>query len=117
MEYQPDIVANATIEVGFSIPPDDDLQTSIAFIRDRVRAHLSGRSGTWLASFIELVAMAEESGVPIGSLQPVLDSLLGPDADEEVHDQAKREALIDALVGRWAAARYRERASDDSYET
>jgi len=93
-----------------------NFERTVAFIRDRVHAHLSGRSGTWLASFTELVAMAEESGVPTGELQPVLTDHLDPDADGEVHDGEKREALIDALVGRWAAARYRERGSDGSSE-
>jgi len=91
-----------------------NLERTVAFIRDRVHAHLSGRSGTWLASFAELVAMAEESGVPTAGLQPVLTSHLGSDADDEVLDQEQREALIDALVGRWAAARYR--GSDGSSE-
>jgi hypothetical protein len=91
------------------ISPKDDLQRAVAFIRDRVDAHLSDRSGTWLASFGELVLMAEESGVPIAALQPALTSLLGPDGDGEVLDQEEREALIDALVGRWAATRYRDR--------
>ena len=86
-----------------------DLDRTVAFIRDRVHAHLSDRSGTWLASFAELVAIAEESGVPTG-LQPALARHLG--AHGEVLDQEEREALIDALVGRWAAARYRERGSD-----
>jgi len=36
--------------------------------------------------------------------------------DGEVLDQEVREALINALVGRWAAARYRERGSDGSPE-
>ena len=91
-----------------------NLDRTVAFIRDRVHAHLSGRSGTWLASFAELVAMAEESGVPTAGLQPVLTSLLGSAADGEVLDQEERAALIDALVGRWAAARYLERGSDGS---
>ena len=91
-----------------------NLDRTVAFIRDRVHAHLSGRSGTWLASFAELVAMAEESGVPTARLQPVLTSLLGSAADGEVLDQEERAALIDALVGRWAAARYLERGSDGS---
>jgi hypothetical protein len=90
------------------IAPADDLQRAIAFIRDRVDAHLSGRSGTWLASYAELVAMAEDSGVPVAALQPVLTSLLGPEGDGEVLDQEEREALIDALVGRWAASRFRD---------
>jgi len=60
--------------------------------------------------------MAEESGVPTAALQSVLASHLGPDADGEVHDQEVREALINALVGRWAAARFREGGSDDSSE-
>ena len=67
--------------------------------------HLSRRSGTWLASFAELVATADDSGVPISGLQPVLASLLGPDADGEVLEQEQRKVLIDALVGRWAATR------------
>ena len=85
------------------------MQRTVAVIRDQVDTHLSGRSGTWLASFVELVAVAEASGVPIGGLQPVLTSLLGPDADGEVLDHEERKVLIDALVGRWAAIRYRER--------
>jgi hypothetical protein len=84
------------------------MERTVALIRDRVLAHLSGRSGTWLASYAELVAMAEESGVPTGGLQPVLTSHVGPDADAEVLDQEDREALIEALVGRWAAARDRD---------
>lgn len=83
-------------------------ERTVEFIRDRVHAHLAGRSGTWLASFAELVAMAEESGVPTAGLQPVLTIYLGPDADGEVLDPEKREALIGALVGRWAAARERD---------
>ena len=49
--------------------------------------------------------MAEDSGVPIAGLLPVLTSLLGPDRDGEVLDHEEREVLIDALVGRWAATR------------
>ena len=93
-----------------------NLERTVALLRDRVHAHLAGRSGTWLASFAELVAMAEECGVPTAGLQPVLDSHLGADADGEVLDQEEREALIDALIGRWAAARYREHGSDGSSE-
>lgn len=93
-----------------------NLDRTVAFIRDRVHAHLSGRSGTWLASFAELVAMAEESGVSTSGLQPILTSHLGAAADGEVLDQEEREALIDALVGRWAAARYREHGSGGSSE-
>ena len=93
-----------------------DLERTVAFIRDRVDAHLAGRSGTWLASFAELVAMAEESGVPTAGLQPALTSHLGCAADGEVPDQEQREGLIDALVGRWAAARYLQRGSDGSSE-
>jgi hypothetical protein len=89
-----------------------NLERTVTVIRDRVHEHLSGRSGTWLASFAELVAMAEECGVPTAGLQPVLASHLGSDADGDVLDQEDREALIDALVGRWAAARYRGRGSD-----
>jgi len=89
---------------------------TVAFIRDRVQAHLSGRSGTWLASFAELVAMAEESGVSTAGLQPALTRQLGAAADGGVLDEAEREALIDALVGRWAAAQYRERESDGPSE-
>jgi hypothetical protein len=85
----------------------DDLQRTVAFIGERVDAHLRSRSGTWLASFAELVAMAEDSGVPTGPLQPVLRSLLGPDASEALDDE-QREVLRDALVGRWAASRYRD---------
>jgi len=93
-----------------------NLERTVALIRDRVDAHLSGRSGTWLASFAELVAMAEESGVPTAGLQTVLANHLGADADDEVLDQEAREALIDALVGRWAAARYSERGANGSSE-
>jgi hypothetical protein len=53
--------------------------------------------------------MAEDSGVPIAGLQPVLAALLGPDGDGEVVDHEQRAALIDALVGRWAASRYGDR--------
>ncbi len=56
--------------------------------------------------------MAEESGVSTDALQPVLTRHRGSDADGEVLDEEVREALINALVGRWAAARYRERGSD-----
>jgi len=84
----------------------DDLERAVAFIRGRVEAHLAGRSGTWLASYAELVAMATDSGVSVSALQPVLTSLLGPDAAGEVLDDEEREALIDALVGRWAASRF-----------
>jgi hypothetical protein len=52
--------------------------------------------------------MAADSGVPVAALQPVLTSLLGPDGDGEVLDHEEREALIDALVGRWAASRFRD---------
>jgi len=86
---------------------DDDLQRTVASICDLVDAHLASRSGTWLASFTELVAMAEDSGVPTRPLQPVLLSLLGPDASEVLDDE-HREVLRDALVGRWAARRYRD---------
>jgi hypothetical protein len=53
--------------------------------------------------------MAEDSGVFVAPLQPVLTGLLGPDGAGEVLDHEEREALIDALVGRWAATRYRDR--------
>lgn len=94
-----------------------DLERIVALIRERVLADLSGPADTWLASFAGLVATAEESGVPTAGLQSVLTSHPGPDADGEVLDQEKREALIDALVGRWAAARYLERGADGSSET
>ncbi|MDX6691346.1 MAG: hypothetical protein QOG15_2803 [Solirubrobacteraceae bacterium] len=70
-------------------------------IRDQVKTHLAARSGTWLASFAELVVSAAESGVPVGPLQTHVSRLRGPGADGEVHDDGEREALIDALVGRW----------------
>lgn len=88
--------------------PPDDLQQSIRSIRDQVTTHLAGRSGTWLASFAELVDIAEDRGVPIVGLQPVLTSLLDPDAHGEVLEDGQREALIDALVGRWAATQFPE---------
>jgi len=88
------------------ITPEDDFQRTIAAIADQVDAHLSGRSRTWLASFAELVATADESGVPMRGLAPAIDGLLGPDANGHVLEQEEREALIDALVGRWAATRY-----------
>jgi hypothetical protein len=71
--------------------------------RDQVRTHLAGRSGTWLASFAELVDVAVDSGVPIGRLQARVIGLLGPGAEGEVHEPGNREALVDALVGRWAS--------------
>jgi len=83
----------------------------IASVRDQVDTALSSRPGTWLASFAELVAMADDSGVPVRGLRSVIDGLLGPDAAGEVLDQEQREALIDSLVGRWAATRYLERDS------
>jgi len=91
--------------------PRQNLQQSVRYIRDQVTTHLAGRSGTWLASFAELVAVADDRGVPIAVLQPVLDDPLGPDGDGEVLEHEQREALIDALVGRWAASDYLERDS------
>ena len=93
-----------------------NLDRTVAFIRERVHVHLAGRSGTWLASFAELVAMAEERGVPMAGLQPLPTSQPGSDANEEGFDMEEREALIDALVGRWAAARYLDRGSDGCSE-
>ncbi|MEA2190799.1 MAG: hypothetical protein QOI73_920 [Solirubrobacteraceae bacterium] len=87
----------------------EDLQECVRHIRDQVTAHLAGRSGTWLASYAELAAMAEDRGVPMAGLQPDITDLLGPDADGEVLEQEKREVLIDALVGRWAATEYLKR--------
>jgi hypothetical protein len=83
---------------------EDDLQRTVASIRDQVDAHLCGRSGTWLASFAELVAMAGDGGVPVGGLELLLTGLRGEGPGRE-----HREALIDALVGRWAAHRDRQR--------
>jgi len=90
--------------------PADDLPRAAALLGTDVEAHLSRRTGTWLASFAELVLLAEARGVSVAALQPELDRLLGPDADGDVLDQDKRDALVHALVGRWAA-------SDASYAT
>jgi len=84
--------------------PTDDLRRAATLLKDEVEAHLSGRTGTWLASFAELVLVAQQRGVPVSALQPELDRLLGPDADGEVLEQDKRDALVHALVGRWAAS-------------
>ncbi|MDX6688851.1 MAG: hypothetical protein QOG15_308 [Solirubrobacteraceae bacterium] len=80
-----------------------DRHRPIRLIRDQVATHLADRSGTWLASFAELVATAGDNGVPIGTLQAYVTSLLGPSAQGEVHEDDAREALIDALVGRSAS--------------
>jgi hypothetical protein len=82
----------------------DDLLRAASILGIEAEVHLSGRAGTWLASFAELVLVAEVRGVSVAALQPELDRLLGPDADGEVFDQDTRDALIDALVGRWAAS-------------
>ncbi len=86
--------------------PWEDLQECVRQIRDQVTNHLAGRSGTWLASYAELAAAAEDRGVPMAGLQPAITDLLGPDADGDVLEHEKREVLIDALVGRWAATEY-----------
>jgi hypothetical protein len=89
----------------------EEMNQAIRSIHDQVATHLADRSGTWLASFAELVAMAGDSGVPTGGLQPVLDRLLGRDAAGEVLEHEERRALVDALVGRWAATCYLARES------
>ena len=81
-----------------------DLLRAASLRRDDVDAHLSGRTGTWLASFAELVLLADDRGVRVAALQPELDRLLGLDDDGEALEQDTRDALIDALVGRWAAS-------------
>ena len=82
----------------------DDLLWAISRRGNEAEAHLSGRTGTWLASFAELVLVAGDGGVSVAALQPELGRLLGPDADGEVVEQDKRDALVHALVGRWAAS-------------
>ena len=81
-----------------------DLLRAVSLRRNDVEAHLSGRTGTWLASFAELLLLADDRGVCVAALQPELDRLRGPDDDGEVLEQDTRDALIDALVGRWAAS-------------
>ena len=78
-------------------------QRAVGFIRDQIQAHLAGRTGSWLASFAELVDMAADRGAPMGDLATNVTALLGPGADGEVDDDVDREALIDALAGRWAS--------------
>ena len=58
--------------------------------------------------------MAHESGVPTADLQPVINHHLRSAADGAVLDQNDRDALIEALVGRWAAAQYLQGGSDGS---
>ena len=77
--------------------------SEVSAIRNQITTRLAGRTGTWLASFAELVAVADDAGVPVGALQTHVTSLLGSCADGEVHDDEDRAALIDALVGRRAS--------------
>jgi len=72
-------------------------------IRDLIDAHLAGRTGTWIASFAELMAIADDRGVPIFAMQPIVARRLAQEGDGEQDDAAGREALKDALIGRWAA--------------
>lgn len=76
------------------------LHLQLPAIRERVDAHLAGRSETWLSSFAELVTVASDDGVPVAAIQPAVTRLLG---DDSVVDVDERKALIDALIGRWAA--------------
>ena len=83
-------------------------------IRDLIDAHLAGRSGTWIASFAELMAIADDRGVSIFAMQPTVTRRLAREGDGEQDDAAGREALKEALIGRWAAdiARSRMNAMD-----
>jgi len=80
-----------------------NLGQNVDAIRDLIDAHLAGRSGTWIASFAELMAIADDRGVPIFAMQPTVTRRLAREGDGEQDDAAGREALKDALIGRWAA--------------
>jgi hypothetical protein len=76
---------------------------SVAVIRDQVKAHLAGRSGTWLGSFCDAIALADNAGVRTDPLRVHVAELFGPRADGEVDDIDIRDALVEALVGRRAS--------------
>lgn len=86
-----------------------DIDQNVDAIRDLIDAHLAGRSGTWIASFAELMAIADDRGVPIFAMQPTVTRRLAREGDGEQDDAAGREALKDALIGRWAAHLARSR--------
>lgn len=81
----------------------EDIDRAICVLREHIQMYLVGRSGTWLASFAKVVAIAVDSGAPVGNLAAHVTHLLGPDAVGEVHEDEDREALVDALAGRWAS--------------